>query len=340
MAAFQWAYQHGVADPATLIDPQDRFPQHQGRTNRLQDCAKLVKTTSTVLADALAEIDASATPKAFIDAGVLYFSVVGGGDAAGADIYLDAATGMVAGGTRGGAGHLSISGLNVMYGGLDLTPFSRAEVDEVRVVGARVNALDYNVLSYGALEVCCAGSQSQYVGDGLSGHFGALVVGLGDLYSHDNWDDGFSDHEGCTSRLTGGGLVEYNGGAGLAPAYGSDAVARGFISVRNQQRGTHKAGAFYVTGLPSAATPPESGADTNGLFVGCTDYESLTSFADDYTISGGSEPVVALCVGCRSIRPVTRGFNVKKVVDCGYVAGASSSARNASTLVENTAPVV
>ena len=340
VADFQWAYQHGVADPETVIDAMYRFPQHRGRTNRLPDCARLVKTAASVLADALAEIDASSTPKAFIEGGVLYFSVVGGGDGSAAAIYIDGATGLVIPEISGSAGSLSLVGLNVMYGGLNLSPFAESELDEVRVVGSRGNAVDYNMLRYGTLEVCCAGSQSRFVGDGVNGHFGAVLVGVGDLYSHDNWDDGFSDHEGCTSRLTGGGLVEYNGGAGLAPAYGSDAVARGFISVRNQQRGTHKAGAFYVTGLPSAATPPESGADTNGLFVGCTDYESLTSFADDYTISGGSEPVVALCVGCRSIRPVTRGFNVKKVVDCGYVAGASSSARNASTLVENTAPVV
>lgn len=335
---FQWAYQHGVEDPTTAIDGEYRFPQHRGRTHRLPDCAKLAKTSANILADALEEIDASVTPKAFIEAGVLYFSIVGGGDGAAAEVYLDG-PGLVLPDTAGVAGSLSVLGLKVMYGGLNLAPFSESELDEVRVIGSKVNAVDYNVLRYGALEVCCAGSQSQAVGDGLNGHFGAVVIGAGDLYSHDNWDDGFSDHEGCSSRLIGGGLVEYNGGTGLAPAYGSDSVARGFISVRNQRRGTHKAAAFYVTGAPSGGTPPDGGVDTNGVFQGCVDFESLTSFADDYTLSNGVQPVTATCVDCKSIRPSMRGFNVRKAVDCSYIPSGTSTARDANTVVEASSPL-
>jgi len=337
LANFQWVYQHGAADPTTEIDEALRFPQHRGRTYRLPWCARLHKTVATILADALAEIDASATPKAFIDSGVLYFSIVGGGDATAAEIYLDAASGLVAAGTRGAAGALSIKGLRVMYGGVSLIPFRKAEVDELVVVGSRVNALEYNVLRYGTLEVCCGGAQSALNGDGLNGHTGAVLLGEGDLYTHDNWDDGFSDHEGCSSRLLGGGLSEYNGGGGVTPAYGSDSICRAFVSVRNQQRGTFKAAAFYVTGTPGGATPPESGADTNAVFHACTDFESRTSFADDY--SGSGSPVYALCIDCKSIRPVTRGYNVRKVIDCGYVASGTSSARNAATIVENTTGV-
>jgi|GEM_PF-2827709 len=338
LADFQWAYQHGVEDPTTAIDGEYRFPQHRGRTHRLPDCAKLVKTSAVVLADALAEIDSSSSPKSFVEAGVMYFSISGGGDGSAAEVYLDAA-GLVLPDVAGVAGSLSVVGLNVMYGGLNLAPFAESELDEVRVVGSKVNAVDYNVLRYGRLEVCCAGSQSQSVGDGLNGHFGAVVVGAGDLYSHDNWDDGFSDHEGCSSRLTGGGLVEYNGGTGIAPAYGSDSLARGFISVRNQRRGTHKAAAFYVTGAPSGGTPPETGADTNGVFQGCVDFESLTSFADDYTLSNGAQPVTATCIDCKSVRPATRGYNVRKAVDCSYTASGTSTARNASTVVERSSPL-
>lgn len=337
LANFQWAYQHGVPDPTTVIDPQYRFPQHRGRTHRLPDCAKLVKTTANTLNDALAEIDASGTPKAFIDSGVLYFSVVDGGDGAAADVRLDSAAGLVATATRGAAGSLEIVGLNVMYGGLDLTPFASSHLNEVRVVGSRVNAVDYNVLTAVNLEACCAGSQSQNVGDNLNGHFGAVLRAV-NFYGHDARDDAQSGHEGCSTEIDGG-LVEYNGGTGIAPAYGDNAVIRNVISVRNQQRGNYKAGAFYVTGTPSEATPPESGVDTNASFIGCIDYESLTSFADDYTVTAGVKPVTALCIDCKSIRPTTRGFNVRKIVDCGYIAGTSSTARNSSTVVENSSAV-
>jgi hypothetical protein len=61
-ANFNWAYQDGVADPRTVIAPADRAPQHRGRANRLHWATKLVKTTATVLANALDEIDAADEP--------------------------------------------------------------------------------------------------------------------------------------------------------------------------------------------------------------------------------------------------------------------------------------
>lgn len=337
LANFNWCYQHGVADAATEITDY-RQPQHCGRTHRTPWFTRIVKTTATTLSAALDEIDASATPKAFVDDGVLYFSIAGGGDAATADIRMDAAQTMIPtlASAKGSAGSLIIRGVTVLYGGLDLRAFAYAELDEVIVAGSRANCVDYNVLRYGTLETCCAGSASGSTGDGLNGHTGAVLYGDGDLYSHDCRDDGFSDHEGCTSRLNGGGLVEYNGGTGICPAYGADSIARGFVSVRNQRRTGHKAAAFYVHAAPSVGTPPESGYDTRGMFVGCTDYESDTSFADDYTRVGTSVPAFAVCVDCKSVKPVTRAYNVSKIIDCGYVASATSTAKNPATVVENT----
>ncbi|MBW8469869.1 MAG: hypothetical protein K0M67_16510 [Thiobacillus sp.] len=333
LTAFQWAYQDGVADPRTLIADDDRSPQHRGRTHRLPSFAKLIKPVATVLADALAEMDAEALPMAFVDSGVLYFTVVGGGDGAAADIYLDAATGLVSAGARGAAGELTIEGLEVRYGGVNLSPFVRTHVDELVVAGARANCVDYNVLSYGTLEVCASGSQSEINGDGLNGHNGAIITSGADLYAHDCNDDGFSDHEGCTSRMKGGGLVEYNGGGGLTPAYGADHVAMGFVSRRNQQVLGKKFGAFGVVGTPDQASPAESGYDTNAVWINCTDIESRTSFA-----AGGSGRN-ATAIGCKSIRPSVRAFDIPKIVDCGYLASGTSTAKGAHTVVENTALV-
>jgi len=330
LAAFQWAYQDGVADPRTLIADADRSPQHRGRTNRLMKCAKLIKPTTTVLVDALTELDATTEPMSFIDSGILYFTVVGGGDGTLADIYLDAATGLVASGaTKGSAGVLNITGLDMRYGALDLNPFKSSHLSQVTVTGARNNCVDYNVLSFETLEVSCSGSQNQYNGDGLNGHYGSIITSGTDLYAHDCWDDGFSDHEGCSSRFYGG-LVEYNGGTGLAPAYGADHISYGVISRRNQQRGTWKSGAFAVIGSPLGA-PADAGYDTIAWFINCIDIESLTSFAD-----AGFPTSTAVCVDCKSIRPTTRGYNNYKIIDCGYIASGGSTSKSGATIVENT----
>ena len=332
LSSFNWAYQDGVADPRSLIDDADRSPQHRGRTNRIQSCARLIKPSATILADALTEMDSTTYPTAFVDSGILYFTIVGGGDGTLADIYLDASVGLIAstGVTKGSCGVLNIVGLDIRYGALDLMPFSDAKLKEVSVTGARNDCINYNVLSFDTLEVSCGGSQNQYNGDGLNGHSGARLTSGIDLYAHDNWDDGFSDHEGCSSRLHGG-LVEYNGGTGIAPAYGSDHVSYNVVSRRNQQRGTWKPAAYGVIGTPSGASPAESGYDTLAWFFDCVDIESLTSFSD-----GGSVASRAICVNCKSIRPTTKGYANYKIIDCGYIASGSSTSKSTGTIVENT----
>ena len=333
LANFQWAYQDGVADPRTLIADDDRSPQHRGRTNRVQVCARLVKTTATTLAPALTEMDATTEPTAFIDSGILYFTIVGGGDGTLADIYLDAATGLVTSATKGSCGVLNLHGLDIRYGGIDLDPFKNCHLAEVVVTGSRGDCVSYNVLSFETLETQCGGSQSATNGDGLNGHAGAKMTSGIDLYAHDNWDDGFSDHEGCSSRLHGG-LVEYNGGTGIAPAYGTDHISYGVVSRRNQQRGTFKPAAFGVIGSPSGGGPVETGYDTLAWFFNCIDIESLTSFSDGATVTSR-----AVCVNCKSVRPVTRGYSVYKVIDCGYIASGGSTSKSGATIVENTTPV-
>lgn len=340
LANFNWAYEHGTPEAASEITDHQQ-PQHRGRAYRLPWFTRIRKTTATELEDALDEIDSSPEPKAFIESGILYFSIASGGDATAADIYIDSEQTMiptvVGSGEKGAAGSLVIRGLRVMHGGLDLRAFKYAELDEVIVTGARNNCIDYNVLRYGTLEVCCAGSGVGSAGDGLNGHTGAVLYGDGDLYAHDCNDDGFSDHEGCTSRLVGGGLVEFNGGAGITPAFGSDCIARGFVSIRNQRVPGRKHGAYYVTGSPASGSPAETGVDTRARFENCVDIESDTSFTDDNVRSGGATPAIAVCIGCKSIKPTTRAFNVTQIEDCSWDSGGgSATAKHSSTVVKNT----
>lgn len=337
LSAWNFCYQDGVADPRTLIADEDREPQHRGRTNRIPFFAKLMKTSATTLSAALAEMDASSLPMSFIDNGNLYFTVVDGTDAATASIRVDAPAGLFSSTTRGSCGIVRITGLTVLYGGIDLRPFKSAYLDEVVAAGSREDSVAYNVLSYGTLETCAGGSQGSSNGDGLNGHRGSKLTSGNDLYSHDNNDDGFSDHEGSSSRLKGG-LIEYNGGGAISIAHGSDHESSNFTSRRNQQR-TNKPAAFNAIGVPGNGSPPETGVDTRAKFTDCVDIESRTSFGDESTRLGLVNNVRVHAINCKSIRPSVRGFEVWKATDCSYIASGTSNARNAATIVETTTPL-
>jgi hypothetical protein len=335
LANFNWAYQDGVADPRTLIASGDRSPQHRGRRYRLSDTCKLVKTTATTLAAALTEIDATGAndPRAFIDSGILYFSIVGGGDGTTADIYVDAATGFVAAGAREAFGEIEIQGLELRYGGLPLTSFRRAHLEEVVVIGARTNAVDYSVLTFSSLETACAGSAAGAVGDGINGHNGSKLPRGDDAYSHDNQDDGASDHEGCGSRFNGG-LFEFNGGAGIAPAYGADQVADGAISRSNCTIAGRKPAGFAVVGGPSGSSLADAGLDTNALWINCVSIRDPIGFYDTH-LSGDN---LAVAIGCKAIDSLTYGYSMAEIRDCGW-SSATGTAKSAGTVAKNTALV-
>jgi len=346
LANFNWAYQDGVADPRTVIPTAERSPQHRGRPNRLHWATKLVKTTASTLAAAQAEIDASDNndPKAFIDdsTGIMYFSIVGGGDGSAANIYLDNTQGLFSttGSLRESAPELLIMGLEVRYGGIDCSFFRRAHLDEVFVFGAATNCVYYSVLSFGTLECACSGSQAGLVGDGLNGHIGAKITDGSDYYGHDCRDDGYSDHEGSSTRLHGG-LVEYNGGTGCAPAYGCDDIIINVISRKNQQRGTYKKAGMYATGAPTAgASGGDGGVDTRVVFINCISIGDIIGFADDR--SSTSNTVITVCINCKVYDQTgAYGYDVAEMRDCGWsgTVGIARRLDGGATIVKNTALV-
>jgi hypothetical protein len=231
-------------------------------------------------------------------------------------------------------------GLEVRYGGVDTSFFRRAHVDELFVYGAYTNALYYSVLTYGTLECAAAGSCAGLVGDGLNGHLGAKIPSGDDFYGHDCRDDGYSDHEGASSRMHGG-LVEYNGGTGMAPAYGADDQIYNFISRRNQQRGTYKKAGFYVTGSPPAgAYNGDGGVDTLAVFRNCISIGEIVGFADDRAST--TNTVRAICIDCKVYDNTgPYGFDVAEMRDCGWssAAGAARRLDGGATVVRNTALV-
>lgn len=340
-ANFNWLWQDGAADPRTLIGAGERFPHHRGRLNRLHWGTKLVKATATTLSEALTEIDAAGSddPRAFYDeaTGTAYFAIVGGGDASAADIYMPGTSGLFGSGGWETAPRVSVLGIEQRYGSLDTRAFRSAELEEVFVYGSRGNCIDYSTLSYRTLECAGAGAGSGLIGDGLNGHVGAKISSGIDYYGHDCRDDAYSDHEGSSSRLDGG-LVEFNGGTGCAPAYGADDVIRHFISHKNQQRGTYKKAGFYATGAPSSgASGGDGGADTLAVFMDCISIGDIVGFADDRATS--SNAVRAVTIRCAvNDNSGSWGYDVAEMRDCGWASGTGIARRldGGATTVKNT----
>lgn len=91
-------------------------------------------------------------------------------------------------------------------------------------------------------------TQNSTNGDGFNGHATktgdafakTCTVHILDCWSHDNNDDGYSDHERAESVVRGG-LFEYNKKGGITPSYGSHCCCYGVVSRFNYS-------GFYYTG--------------------------------------------------------------------------------------------
>jgi hypothetical protein len=88
-----WIFEDGVPEIGTLVPAGERHSLLRGRAYRLP-FTRILKTTATTLAPAIAEIQAASIPKCFYNAAtkVMYFSIASGGDATAANIYIAAGT--------------------------------------------------------------------------------------------------------------------------------------------------------------------------------------------------------------------------------------------------------
>ena len=322
-----WFYQDGVADARTLIEAGRHQPEHNGRTHRLP-FTRIIKATATTLATALAELDAASDPRCYYEAGVLYFTVDSGGDGTEAKLYLDSATGFIAGGVTESCGQITLQNLDVRYGGVNTRPFRKTLLDGVAVHGSRINCWEHAGNSrFGMLEVSCGGSfTTDGTGDGLNGHFHANLIG-DSLYAHDCNDDGESNHEWGRTRIYDH-YCEYNGGTAVAPTYGCDAIYSNGRSFRNQRIAGRKAAAYYVSGAPA-----DGGSETMAIFRNCRSEEDTVSFCDN----SPSLDAYAICEGCESINPTTTAYDVYLIRNCRHTG--TGATKTAKVIVRNTTMV-
>ena len=222
-----WIYQDDVPDLETTISDNERMPLQRGKSERCED-TKIERCGSNNLQDALDEITNAPTNvyKWYLDGTTLYFSAPNAPSAQNPICY-SLGNGLFSNGDRSIS--LTINGIKCKYISLNvenLCDISLADCQASNIYGW--GAIGYSNTS-NAKFLRCEASRCYINGNGdgfnadvsntgepFAKHYSATLI---DCWSHDNCDDGYSNHRHAESTIIGG-LFEYNGKSGLTPSYG------------------------------------------------------------------------------------------------------------------------
>ena len=295
----KWIFQENVADISTLIDDNDRLPSQRGYKYRCYH-TKIVKCQSTTLSDALNEIENAEENeyKWYLDNGILYCSCR---NEIGSDTPISYSLGKTLFLHPNKKTSVELVGISCQFIGINITDMISPQVIDCQVFnyyGAGgieyTRSMDVNIVRCETAHIF-----SGSVGDGINAHgqIGGTPVDhnvtatITDCWSHDNNDDGFSDHECCESVIIGG-LYEHNGKAGITPSYGSHCTCRNVIS-RNNYNG------FYYVGEASQA---EQGQYGQLLCIDCVSESNIYGDGQAHAgyLSAGNGNRVTL-VNCKSL---------------------------------------
>ena len=240
-AAHYRVFQHDVADQSTLISPEERHPLHRGKLYRCNS-TPLVKVAS------IAEIESKDVPAFFYDESskALYFSIAEGTDLSINPIYLPTSKGLYGGND---VIKLNLTGIEMLYAGFNLTSCSGAKIVDCAAKYAFAGGGFIYNMSVGIEFIRCESARTftgTGNGDGFNGHSRVIstnhpdakhtTVLLVDCWAHDNYDDGYSNHERCEGVVRGG-LFEYNQKYGIGSGYGAHETVYGAISRFNTRYG-------------------------------------------------------------------------------------------------------
>lgn len=243
-----WLFQDGIADETTEISSSEVHPLQRGQSYRCLD-TKIQKCTSTTLNEALAEIDAYDGYKFFYDSNNArtYFSrpsTVNSSNPICASFGYRFLTNADRSFT------LNLIGIETKYYGINVNNTTNSYIVDCKASNVcGEGCFTYDSALGVTFKKCEAGFAFKGSnGDGFNGHGTTtgedfpkqITASLIECWSHDNNDDGYSDHERSETSIFGG-LYEYNGKGGVVPSYGSHCVCHDVLS-----RGNYNG--FYYTG--------------------------------------------------------------------------------------------
>ena len=233
-----WIFQDGVADSDTEIQDVERHPLQRGVAYRCLDTV-IRRCSSETLSDALSEIESSSDYRWYYDDGTVYLSCP---EQVTSQNPICCSRGNKAFINTGKSKTLHLYDIEVKYMMFSLDGTCNSEAIDCRasnVFGGGAFTYDRSI---GTTFKRCEASRcfNGPNGDGFNAHSAnsgdpyakQTTCTLIDCWSHDNRDDGYSDHERSEITIIGG-LFEYNQKGGITPSYGSHCTCYNVTSRRN-----------------------------------------------------------------------------------------------------------
>ena len=327
-------FQHEVFDESTLIPDNERHPLQRGKTYRC-DSTKITRVTS---------LDAVKTSEGYTffydtDAQMLYVKIKEGTTLAANPVYIPSGSGI-----SGNDGSVAFEMVNIecWYGSISLRFCHGGRAIDCAAKYAFGGGAWSWEAAIGVELIRCEAARAfsgSSTGDGFNAHSTTndpalakhTVATMIDCWSHDNNDDGYSDHERCETTIIGG-LFEYNVKAGLTPAFGCHDTIYNAYCRKQVNNGI---------ALVGSATAAEGGRGSQIFVIGCI----CENNTNNYYVSGdksGKDENFGKFVNCISLNGSKYGYlcgtnariELNNCTDSG-----SPTAKSGNVIVNNAALV-
>lgn len=327
-------FQHEVFDESTLIPDNERHPLQRGKTYRC-DSTKITRVTS---------LDAVKTSEGYTffydtDAQMLYVKIKEGTTLATNPVYIPGGSGI-----SGNDGSVAFEMVNIecWYGSISLRLCHGGRAIDCAAKYAFGGGAWSWEAAIGVELIRCEAARAfsgSSTGDGFNAHSTTndqalakhTVATMINCWSHDNNDDGYSDHERCETTIIGG-LFEYNVKAGLTPAFGCQDTIYNAYCRKQVNNGI---------ALVGSATEAEGGRGSQIFVIGCI----CENNANNYYVSGdksGKDENFGKFVNCISLNGSKYGYlcganariELNNCTDSG-----SPTAKSGNVIVNNAALV-
>ncbi len=327
-------FQHEVFDESTLIPDNERHPLQRGKTYRC-DSTKITCVTS------LDAVKASEGYTFFYDtdAQMLYVKIKEGTTLATNPVYIPGGSGI-----SGNDGSVAFEMVNIecWYGSISLRFCHGGRAIDCAAKYAFGGGAWSWEAAIGVELIRCEATRAfsgSSTGDGFNAHSTTAgpalakhtVATLIDCWSHDNNDDGYSDHERCETTIIGG-LFEYNVKAGLTPAYGCHDTIYNAYCRKQVNNGI---------ALVGSATEAEGGRGSQIFVIGCICENNKNNFYVSGDKSGKDENFGKF-VNCISLNGTQYGYlcGANARIELNNCTDSGSPTAKSGNIVVNNAALV
>ena len=327
-------FQHEVFDESTLIPDNERHPLQRGKTYRC-DSTKITRVAS---------LDAVKTSEGYTffydtDAQMLYVKIKEGTTLATNPVYIPGGSGI-----SGNDGSVAFEMVNIecWYGSISLRLCHGGRAIDCAAKYAFSGGAWSWEAAIGVEMIRCEAARAfsgSSTGDGFNAHSTTAgpalakytVATLIDCWSHDNNDDGYSDHERCETTIIGG-LFEYNAKAGLTPAFGCHDTIYNAYCRKQVNNGI---------ALVGGATAEEGGRGSQIFVIGCICENNKNNFYVSCDKSGKDENFGKF-VNCISLNGTQYGYlcGANARIELNNCTDSGSPTAKSGNIVVNNAALV